>query len=451
MAAGETRPVAWHRDPALRLLVIGSLLNSVSFFGTLPFLTLYLSDISGLSAAAIGAVVGSVPLVAAIGGLVGGSLTDRVGAARLVRYGLVGYVVIYGLLAVARSLPLIVALIVLLGVGRLLVEPAMKTMLSLAAGDGGGNVFRVRYITLCVGAMIGPVIGAGLYSISRWLIFLLPAAVFGAYLVFLTVNLPRLRTLDRPADEAPSHAAWREALTNRVLLLVVAGGFVVFFVFSQFESMLPLFIKSVRGDAAVRWFSVLLIANALLGILLQYPAERASRRLSNGVLAAVGCVAFAGALLLYGLLPTSPWFLYAGVVLWTAGEALLLPMPDMIIHAITPADRRGTYFGLAELRYLGFFAGPVVGGALLAHGPWPFFVTMAVVVFAAAPLLAGRSTVDGPGGTVGSAAGGPEADLAESAGDAGSGLPAGNAGPAAGDAGSGLPAGRAAGAGGAAG
>jgi MFS family permease len=428
MTAGGTPPAAWHRDPVLRLLVIGSLLNSVSFFGTLPFLTLYLSDISTLSAAAIGAVVGSVPLVAAVGGLAGGSLTDRVGAARLVRYGLAGYVVVYGLLAVARSLPLIVALIVLLGVGRLLVEPAMKTMLSLAAGDGGGNVFRIRYITLCVGAMIGPLIGAGLYSISRWLIFLLPAAVFLAYLVFLTVNLPRLRTLDRPADAGPDRPGWREALTNRALLLVVAGGFVLFFVFSQFESMLPLFIKSVRGDAAVRWFSVLLIANALLGILLQYPAERASRRLSNGPLAAIGCVAFAGALLLYGLLPTSPWFLYAGVVLWTAGEALLLPMPDMIIHAITPADRRGTYFGLAELRYLGFFFGPVAGGALLAHGAWPFFVTMAVVVFAAAPLLAGRSTVDGTDETVGSGAGGADAELAVSAEPAvadGPALPAG--------------------------
>jgi MFS family permease len=414
MADGTT--VAWHRDPVLRLLVAGSLLNSVSFFGTLPFLTLYLSDISTLSPAAIGAVVGSVPLVAAIGGLVGGSLSDRVGAARLVRYGLAGYVVLYGLLAVARSLPVVVVLIVLLGVGRLLVEPAMKTMLSLAAGDGGGNVFRIRYITLCVGAMIGPVIGAVLYSLAHWLIFLLPAAIFLAYLVFLTVNLPRLRTLDRPAGTEAGRASWRDALRDRALLLVVAGGFVVFFGFSQFESMLPLFIKSVRGDAAVRWFSVLLVANALLGILLQYPAERASRRLSNGPLALVGCVAFAGGLLLFGLLPTSPWFLYAGVVLWTVGEALLLPMPDMIIHAITPADRRGTYFGLAELRYLGFFVGPVVGGALLPHGAWPYFATIAAIFFLAAPLLAGRSTVDGTEEPAGSGAGGAEAGLAESAG-----------------------------------
>jgi MFS family permease len=407
---------AWHRDPVLRLLVAGSLLNSVSFFGTLPFLTLYLSDISTLRPAAIGAVVGSVPLVAAVGGLVGGSLSDRVGAARLVRYGLAGYVVLYGLLAVARSLPVVVVLIVLLGVGRLLVEPAMKTMLSLAAGEGGGNVFRIRYITLCVGAMIGPLIGAVLYSVAHWLIFLLPAVIFLAYLVFLTVNLARLRTLDRPAGAASGRASWRDALRHRALLLVVAGGFVVFFGFSQFESILPLFIKSVRGDAAVRWFSVLLVANALLGILLQYPAERASRRLSNGPLALVGCLAFAGGLLLFGLLPTSPWFLYAGVVLWTVGEALLLPMPDMIIHAITPEDRRGTWFGLAELRYLGFFVGPVVGGALLPHGPWPYVVTMAAVFFLAVPLLAGRSTVDGAAEPAGSGAGGVEAELAESAG-----------------------------------
>ena len=51
---------SWLRDPVLRLLVAGALLNSIAFFATLPFLTLYLSDISTLSHAAIGAVVGAV-------------------------------------------------------------------------------------------------------------------------------------------------------------------------------------------------------------------------------------------------------------------------------------------------------------------------------------------------------------------------------------------------------
>jgi predicted MFS family arabinose efflux permease len=70
-------PQRWYRNPVLRLLVVGSLLNSVAFFATLPFLTLYLSDISTLSAAVIGGVVGAVALIAAFGGFLGGVLFSR--------------------------------------------------------------------------------------------------------------------------------------------------------------------------------------------------------------------------------------------------------------------------------------------------------------------------------------------------------------------------------------
>ncbi len=49
----------------------GSLLNAIAFFSAAPFLTLYLSANSHLSLPVIGAVVGSVALVAAVGGVVG--------------------------------------------------------------------------------------------------------------------------------------------------------------------------------------------------------------------------------------------------------------------------------------------------------------------------------------------------------------------------------------------
>ncbi len=380
---------AWFRDPVLRLLVDGSLLNSVAFFATLPFLTLYLSDISTLSEASIGAVVGSVALIAAFGGLLGGVLTDRLGAVTLIRTGLALYVVTYVLLGLTDRLPAVVLLVMLLGVGRFLVEPSMKKLLSLAAADSGSGIFRIRYITLCLGAIIGPLIGAALYTTSRDALFVLPAVVFAGYLVLLSVNSSRLRAVDAPsAKDTAGVAGWSVALRDRTLLLVVGGGFFVFFVFSQFETILPLFIKAQQGAAAVGYFSALLAVNAALGIAMQYPVEWLSRRLPARAMSLIGCTAFAVALPLFGLLTVHPLYLYAGVVVWTVGEAILMPLPDVLIHDHTPRDRRGAYFGLAELRYVGFFLGPVAGGALLASSEWLYFGLFAAVAFAAWPLLA---------------------------------------------------------------
>jgi MFS family permease len=383
--------VQWYRNAPLRLLVTGSFFNSVAFFAALPFLALYLSDISSLSPAAIGAVVGAVALIGAFGGFAGGMLGDRFGAVTLIRVGLVIYVGTYALLATTSQLAVVIVLVLMLGVGRVLVEPSMKKLMSLAAAGTQGGVFRIRYVTLCLGAIVGPPIGAGLYAVSKSLMFVLPALVFAVVLMLMAVHAGPLRQLDRPMTREPS-SSWREALSDRALMLTVGAGVVIFFVFSQFESILPLFMKAELGSSAIGHFSVLLVINAALGIAVQFPAERMSGRVSDSAVALGGCVAFAAALLLFAAVPAGLGFLYAAVVLWTVGEALLLPMPDMLIHKLTPDHSKGSYFGLAELRYVGFFLGPVVGGALLTQNTSLYFGAMAVLIFAAWPLLSRVAT-----------------------------------------------------------
>ncbi|GGO79800.1 MFS transporter [Nonomuraea cavernae] len=378
----------WYRNRPLLLLVVGSQLNTIAFFATLPFLTLYLSDISTLNAATIGGVVGSIALIAAFGGFLGGIVADRVGAFTLIRIGLVVYVATYLALALTSRLALVIGLIVLLGVARVLVEPSMKKLLSLASSGSDGIAFRLRYVTLCLGAVVGPLIGAALYAFDAWLIFVLPVVVYLVYLGFLTVNRARLSVLDRGGEREGRD--WGHALADRSLLLLIAAGFVIFFVFSQFESIFPLFVKDVRGADAVTYFSVLLAANAALGIVMQFPIAWLARRLPQRTLALIGSAAFAASLLLFSGLPLHWGFAAAGVLLWTVGEAALIPLPDIVIHEITPDSRKGTYFGLAELRYLGFFLGPLAGGALLGIGPSLYFAAMAVFAFGGWLLIRAR-------------------------------------------------------------
>ncbi|MEU9910655.1 HEXXH motif-containing putative peptide modification protein [Streptomyces sp. NPDC051001] len=102
-------------DRAVRVLALCSLINSCAFSSMMPFLALYLATVTA-------------PV-------------------------------------------LVLPLIVCLGGALMLVGPSLKKLMSLAAGEGGELVFRVRFMTVSAGAALGPLAGAAAYSLSRQALF----------------------------------------------------------------------------------------------------------------------------------------------------------------------------------------------------------------------------------------------------------------------------------------
>ena len=69
---GQFHPIVW-------VLLIGTVLSRGASFMTLPFLSIYLSRHMDLSPIVIGLTVGMSPLMATVGGFIGGHLSDRFG------------------------------------------------------------------------------------------------------------------------------------------------------------------------------------------------------------------------------------------------------------------------------------------------------------------------------------------------------------------------------------
>jgi MFS family permease len=396
----EPRPPLWRLSPPQRLLEGGALLNSLAFFAAMPFAPLYLSEHTSLGKPSVGAVVGAVALIAAFGGLLGGMIVDRLGAVPLMRAGLVCHVAVYGLLAAVRGPAAIVVLFLLLGGARLMVEPGAKKLLSHAAdespGHAEGRMFRVRYMTLCAGAIGGPAIGGALYHAGPVAFFAVPAFFYAAYLLLVLVRNRDLVALQPPrAKEAGAspRESIRATLRDRRLLAVVTGGIVVFFVFSQLESMIPLYMKGQYGDSTEAYFAVLFITNAVLALALQLPIDRVSGRLGRTTMIVLGAANFTIAFACFWASPSGLAGLYAGIVFWTIGEGILLPMPDMAVHEMASGEHKGAYFGLSEVRQLGFFLGPFAGGFLLDAGNAPYFIVMGTFIFLCVPLLMRRTTL----------------------------------------------------------
>jgi MFS family permease len=375
------------------LLEAGALLNSIAFFAAIPFASLYLSDHTHLSKPAIGAVVGAVCLIAACGGFAGGAVVDRIGATRLMRIGLLLDVIVYGLLAAVRSPAAIVPLMLMLGPPRLMVDPAGKKLLSQAMA-GHARAFRVRYMTLCAGAIAGPALGGVLYHVSPSAFFAVPAFFYGSYLVLVTARRRRLAELEtRPEGGTGTRGSLTAALRDRRLIAAVGAGIVIFVVFSQLESMIPLYMKGHYGSHAQSYFAVLFITNAVLALAFQVPIDRVSVKLSKTALTALGCTAFALSFVCFWAGSASILLLFVGITFWTVGEGILVPMPDMAVHEMSGDDQKGVYFGFSDIRQSGFFLGPLIGGFLLGTSVAAYFVVMGSLIFLCAPLLFRSSVV----------------------------------------------------------
>lgn len=282
MPPTNTREPPWRFSRDERTLVLGALLNSMAFFAALPFAALYLADRTDLPTAGIGAVVSGIAMIAALGGLAGGMLADRFGTVRLMRLGLLSNVLVYVALAFVTAPVAIIALFLCLGVGRTMVEPSMKKLLSLA-DTGDGRIFRVRYITLCLGAIVGPAVGGLLYHASPTAFFLVPAAFFALYLAVMVVRGDELARLDSPSSGGAG-SAWTAALRDPLLLAAIGAGAVVFLVFSQMDTAIPLYMKGTYGDRTEYLFASLLVVNAVLALLVQPLVIRLSERLPHGPL-----------------------------------------------------------------------------------------------------------------------------------------------------------------------
>jgi hypothetical protein len=281
-----------------------------------------------------------------------------------------------------------VAAVALMGVARLSLEPSVKKLMSATAGDDPGSTFRRRYITIAIAAIVGPVIGGTLYYAGATTFFLVPAGTLAIYWLFIMTAGRRLAPYDAAAGTGgpPRIAA---AFRDRTLLLVLAGGLVMFAVFSQFESALPLLMRETIGHRAVAFYSALLIADAVLGMTFQKPVTWLARRWKRRNLVALGCACFAVAFLLFSFIGVSLAFGVPGMLAFSAGEAILLPIPDIMLHEIAPPYLKATYYGLGESRYLGYFIGPVIGGACLPMGH-PVFGIQAAVLAAVACLILAR-------------------------------------------------------------
>ncbi|MYW44176.1 MFS transporter, partial [Streptomyces sp. SID161] len=237
-------------DRPARLLMVNQFAINLGFYMLMPYLADHLAHGLGLAAWAVGLVLGVRNFSQQGMFLVGGTLADRYGCKPMILTGCALRSVAFGLLAVADSLPALVAASALTGLAGALFNPAVRAYLAADAGEerrvAAFAAFNVFYQA---GILVGPLAGLALLAWDFGAVCAVAALIFAVLALLQSRALPARPPAGRGAEPAWRAVAadWRTIAANRPFLLFAAamsGSYVLAF---QVYLALPLHARELFG------------------------------------------------------------------------------------------------------------------------------------------------------------------------------------------------------------
>lgn len=379
----------------MAILFLIVFLDLVGFGLVIPLLPFYVQRV-GEGPEVITAVLGLYSLAQFVAAPVWGRLSDKYGRKPILVATSFGYAGSFLLLAVADTLPLLIASRVFGGLmaGNLAAAQAYVSDITTAENraKGMGLIGAAFGLGFVFGPAIGGILGGDDPATANYAAPALAAAALtivaaiGAMLFLKESLAPEQRGIARPRGYL------RLDLMTAPLLMLIASGFLVIAGWAQFETIFGLWANAVldygprRVGFVMTFMAVVsaLIQAGLIGPLTRRIPEARIAGASLAVLAA-GYVSMAEA-------ENLPLLLAAGVLL-AIGTALFTPTLSSLISKHAGAGDQGAVLGAYQsATALARFAGPAVAGAIYTgYGRSAPFQFAALLLIPAAVLVAGAA------------------------------------------------------------
>jgi MFS family permease len=370
-------------------------LGFVSFFTDLssemiyPLLPLFLVDVLGAGAIALGTIEGIAESTAALLKVASGWWTDRMRRRKPLVVG--GYTLsgsVRPLIGLAGAWPIVVLLRFGDRVGKgLRTSPRDALIADVTPGNRLGAAYGLHRAMDHGGAVAGPLIAAGLLLIPAmtlrgvFLLAAIPAAIVVVVLIFGVHE--RMRPPEATADPVSLRLGWQAMGTpmRRLLLALV-----VFTLGNSTDAFLLLRLTDAGFAAA--WIAVLWALHHVVKMGANLIGGQLSDRLGRRNLIIAGWMVYAAIYLGFGL-TSSTAALVALFLAYGIYFGLTEPVERAWVAALAPEESRGSAFGFYH-GAIGITALPasiIFGVIYAAAGPAVAFGTGAGLAVAATALL----------------------------------------------------------------
>ncbi|WP_062213986.1 MFS transporter [Streptomyces sp. NBRC 109706] len=204
--------------PAVQLLLVNQFGVNTGFYLLIPYLAFHLDEGLGMSAAAVGLVLGARNLSQQGLFLIGGSAADRLGPRRVIIAGCALRTVGFGAFALGDSLAVLLVASLLSGLAGALFNPAVRAYVAVSAGERRAEAFALFQVFATTGALVGPVLGSVLLLVDFRASALAAAGIFAVLTVAQALVLPAAPGTAPSAARPGVLSDWRQVLTNRAFL-----------------------------------------------------------------------------------------------------------------------------------------------------------------------------------------------------------------------------------------
>lgn len=336
------------------VLFFARIINSIGSF-VYPFLTLFLTDKLGHSAADAGMILMLASISFVPGSIIGGKAADTIGRKKLLVIAQFFSALSFLICAIIPDKQLIPFFIIGAEFFMGIVHPTSTAMIvDLSRPENRKAAFSLLYLGHNIGFAVGPLLAGLLYNTRPNWLFSGDALTTMISLILVVFLIKETKPTEDQIDRSIAESSTETPELEKAELGSVFGvfarrpGLVVFillvmimnFVYAQMTFSLPLFLNEVFGaDGAVMYGTTMSFnaAVVILGTTLIIGMTKKMKPILATIFAAV----------LYAIGFGGIWFGYAFYVIiitafvWTVGEILGATNIDVYIANHTPMSHRG--------------------------------------------------------------------------------------------------------------
>ncbi|MEV6425915.1 MFS transporter [Streptomyces sp. NPDC051662] len=377
--------------PLTRELAVLSIAGFVTTLGIgilAPTLPLFARSF-GVGNASTAAVISAFALARLVCGLLVGRLSNRVGAQRVMLWGLGILAVSSALAGWSNSYLMLLTMRAIGGVGSAMFSVSGLTLVARHAPASGRARATGTYIgALLLGAAFGPAAGIPFAAISVRAPLFGYAVMAGISLAIVYFGLSRKGSRTSVPSSDQEAVSLREALRKRSYRAVVGVNFASTWALGVRSSLIPLYMIE-RLHERPELVGVALFSSAATNVIVLPPSGKLADRNGRRPVLLTGCaIAFIG-LLLIACLPNTV-SLFIGLFLFGAGAGIIEPPSGAVLADVSVGKNNMPVALYSMAGDMGMILGPLAMGALVDALSFTWAFTATAVVMAAALALVSR-------------------------------------------------------------
>ncbi|XEO75596.1 Multidrug resistance protein MdtH [Candidatus Lokiarchaeum ossiferum] len=359
------------------VITFSSFIDNIGSFMIGPFIYIYMSQVFRLSMLQVGLIYIIVGIGNMIGGMLGGSLTDKLGRKKCALFGLLVSGSFSLTFVFVSNINLIYILVGIFGLLGSIGGPARQAMLAdVLTVEKRPEGFSILRIVANLSATIGPALGGLLSSFDfKWLFIGDAISSFLTAIIFV-IKVPETHPAKIETDEIltdipsierkaeTSKTGYGEIFRNWRFMIFVCVSALMGLTYMQMNSTLSVFLIEDLSFTNQQ-YGLLISMNALMVVVMQFWLTKRIKMFPALIMMAVGNILYGIGFGMYGFIGTIP-LAFGAMVIITVGEMVVAPFNQTMVANFAPEDKRGRYS--AVYMFVGLIPmllGPIGAGAIM--------------------------------------------------------------------------------------